>query len=232
VNSELRYESSGGIATITIARPAKKNAINKNVARGLAEAWDRLESGPDRVAVITGEGDGAFTSGVDVTDPPEGYGFLPGLGGTITKPVIAAVSGWCVGAGMVMVNRADICVADEDAEFMYPEPKLAVGRGLLAGIVHRVPYKAAMEILLLAEAMPAERMSELGLVNRITPHGNAVKVAMDLAANLASYDLDTLRFIKECVLKTLPEGPGEFAEAMRARGDKLPGNQTWGKKDA
>lgn len=229
MNSELTYESSGDIATITICRPSRKNAINKNVARGLAEAWERLETGPDKVAVITGEGPDAFTSGVDTADPPEQYGFLPGIGGTVTKPVIAAVSGWCVGAGLVMVNRADICVADPDAKFMYPEPKLAVGRGLLAGLVHRVPYKAAMEILMLAEVIPAERMRELGLVNRVAAGGEALKLAMELAANLASYDLETLRLIKECVLKTLPEGPGEFAEAMRARGDKLPGNQIWGK---
>ena len=230
MNSEISYESSDGIARITIRRAAKKNAINKAVAQGLSEAWDRLESGSDRVAVISGE-NGNFTSGVDVTDPPEGYGFLPCKWAPVTNPVIASVSGWCVGAGLVMVNRSDICVADEDARFMYPEPKLGVGRGLLAGLVHRVPYKAAMEVLLMAEAMPAERMREFGLVNRVTPNGGAVKVAMEMAANLASYDLDTLRFIKECVLQTLPEGPGEFAETLRARGDKLAGNQTWGKTD-
>lgn len=230
MSPEVSYESNDGIATITICRPAKKNAINKPVAQGLSDAWDRFESGSDSVAVITGEG-GDFTGGVDVGDPPEGYGFLPGMGGPVTKPVIAAVSGWCVGAGLVMVNRADLCVADEDARFLYPEPKLGVGRGLLAGLVHRVPYKAAMEVLFLAEVISGTRMRELGLVNRVTPNGGAVEVAMEMAANLASYDLETLRFIKECVLQTLPEGPGEFAETLRARGDRLAGNQTWGKTD-
>lgn len=231
MTSQLKYESSDNIAKITISRPEKKNAISADIASELAQAWREFESGSDRVAVITGEGQDAFSAGADVKNPPEEYSFLPGIGLPLTKPVISAVSGWCIGAAVVIVNRTDLCVADEAATFRYPEPKLGIGRGMLASLVNRVPYKSAMEIMLLAETMSAQRMHELGFVNRVAPDGEALKSAMELAATIAAYPPDAVQFIKENALKALPEGPGEYAESIRSRGNTIAGNRGWGEQN-
>ena len=152
-----------GIAVVTINRPAARNAVNSEVARGLAGAVDELDARKDvRVLILTGAG-GTFCAGMDL----KGFlaGDLPvvpgrGFGGIAerppAKPVIAAVEGYALAGGFELVLACDLVVASEEAKFGLPE----VTRGLVAGaggllrLPRRVPYHLAMEITLTGRALP------------------------------------------------------------------------------
>ena len=187
-------EVDGGIAVITINRPEARNAVNGDVARGIATAVDELEgTGDVRVLILTGAG-GTFSSGMDLKgflagDSPA----IPGRGfGGIAerppaKPVIAAVEGYALAGGFELALSCDLIVASETAKFGLPEVRrgLVAGAGGLLRLPRRVPYHLAMEIALTGEHFTAARLHEAGRVNRLTGAGQAVAGARELAAQVA-----------------------------------------------
>ena len=155
--SVVTVEDRGPVTIIAINRPEKLNAINKAVAVELQQAFAEFDRSAQRVAVLTGAGERAFSSGADVTDLPELWRCVPTVGITTEKPIIAAVSGWCIGGGLVMAMMCDLLVAAENARFSYPEGKVGITGGMIAGLAARIPHKIAMEIMLLGEPIDAER---------------------------------------------------------------------------
>ena len=94
----VTYTSNNNVATIRINRAERMNALNEEVILGLQAAWQRLETSDDRVAVLTAAGDKAFSVGADVKNAPkEMWQGVPSIGAQTSKPVIAAVKGWCIG---------------------------------------------------------------------------------------------------------------------------------------
>jgi enoyl-CoA hydratase/carnithine racemase len=187
-------EVSDGIAVITINRPQARNAVNGEVARGVAAAVADFDGRGDvRVLILTGAG-GVFSAGMDLKgflagDAPiaEGRGF----GGIVerppAKPVIAAVEGYALAGGFELVLACDLVVASEDARFGLPEVRrgLVAGAGGLLRLPGRIPYHLAMEVALTGEHFPAARLAEAGLVNRIVPAGQALAAAREVAAQVA-----------------------------------------------
>jgi enoyl-CoA hydratase len=187
-------EVDGGIAVITINRPQARNAINGDVARGIARAIDELDAAADvRVLILTGAG-GTFSAGMDLK------GFLtgdnPAVGGRgfagITerppvKPVIAAVEGYALAGGFEIALSCDLIVASETAKFGLPEVRrgLVAGAGGLLRLPRRVPYHLAMEIALTGEHVTAERLHQAGLVSSLTGAGQAAGGARELAERVA-----------------------------------------------
>ena len=185
---------SDGVAVITINRPEARNAVNGEVARGIAEAVDELDASKDvQVLILTGAG-GTFSAGMDLK------GFLSGdspavgdrgFGGLVqrppAKPVIAAVEGYALAGGFELVLACDLVVASEEARFGLPEVRrsLVAGAGGLLRLPKRIPYHLAMEIALTGEHYPAARLQEAGLVNRLVPAGQALAAAKELAARVA-----------------------------------------------
>ena len=183
-------EVSDGVAVITINRPEARNAVNGEVARGIAVAVDDLDARKDvRVLILTGAG-GTFSAGMDLK------GFLTGdspnvgdrgFGGFVQrppgKPVIAAVEGYALAGGFELVLACDLVVASEEAKFGLPEVRrsLVAGAGGLLRLPKRIPYHLAMEIALTGEHYPVSRLHEAGLVNRLVPAGQAVAAAKELA---------------------------------------------------
>ncbi|HWI16074.1 MAG TPA: enoyl-CoA hydratase-related protein, partial [Burkholderiales bacterium] len=179
------YESRDGVAVVTLNRPEKRNAINQDTALALRDAWVRLEEGPDRVGVLTHAGD-HFTGGVDIRNPPVDFpACVPNVGVRLSKPLVAAVGGWVVGGGVVAVQMCDLCVAGDSARFMFPEAKVGFTGALIAGLAARIPHKVAMELMLLGDTISAQRMYEVGFVNRVVPAGTHLAAAMDYARRLA-----------------------------------------------
>jgi len=133
----IKYEVSEQILTITLNRPEKLNAINKAVAIELQEAFVAFDRSDQRVAILTGRGGRAFSAGADVTDLPELWRCVPTVGIATDKPIIAAVSGWCIGGGLVMAMMCDLLVAAENAKFSYPEGKVGITGGMIAGLAAR-----------------------------------------------------------------------------------------------
>jgi enoyl-CoA hydratase len=183
-----------GIAIITINRPQARNAVNGEVARGLAAAVDEFEGRPDvRVMILTGEG-GYFSAGMDL----KGFltGDLPvvpgrGFGGIAerppAKPLIAAVEGYALAGGFELALSCDLIVASEEAKFGLPEVSrgLAAGAGGLLRLPRRIPYHLAMEVALTGEHFPATRLWAAGLINVLVPAGQALTGAVELAAKVA-----------------------------------------------
>jgi enoyl-CoA hydratase/carnithine racemase len=199
-----------GVSLITINREAKRNAIDAQTAIDLQDAFAEFDRSPQRVAVLTGAGNTAFTGGADVGNLPELWRCVPGVGITTEKPVICAVSGWCVGGGLVMAMMADLLVATEDARFYYPEARLGLAQGMIAGLAARIPHKIAMEIMLLARPVGAQRAWQAGLVNEVVPNGGHVDAALAMARELATLAPRVLAMLKRFVNEgVLPQGPTE-----------------------
>jgi enoyl-CoA hydratase/carnithine racemase len=208
--SVLLYESKDRIATITINRPEKRNALSEEVCVKLREAWHRFQSGEDRVAIIAGTGDAAFSGGADLLATPKAFWqCVPGLGVPVDKPVIAALSGWCVGGAVVIAMMADIAVATETTRLLYPEAKVGIFGGVMAGLVSRMPHKIAMEFMLVGEELSAQRAYDVGFLNRIVPPGKHLEAAQEYARKISANAPMVLQTIKRFATQTLPRGPAE-----------------------
>lgn len=214
MNNAVTYESKDGIAVISINRPDRMNAIGPEVEAGLAQAWQRLnDSREDRVGILTGVGNKAFSAGKDMHSeaPPDYRSFTPGVGVILEKPLIASVSGWCIGGAIVLVQMCDLCVATEDSRFMYPEAKMGFAGGMIASLAARIPHKIAMELMLLGEPLSAERAYQVGLVNRLVPPGQHMEEAMKLARRLADNAPLVMSMLKRFAAATIPRSPVETA---------------------
>ena len=171
----VRYELDGHLATITYSRPDALNAINAAMRDEINAAWQRFREDEDAwVAIVTGEGR-AFCAGADMADPGGAAGTFPGSfwerptvnsfesGWEIFKPVIAAVSGYCLGYGLTLVTWCDFVVAADDAEFGFPEVRL--GLPTIVGAIRlpeRIGWQPAMELLLTGDRIDAARAKEIG----------------------------------------------------------------------
>jgi len=211
----VTYESRDGIAIITINRPDKLNALSNGVVAGIRDAFLRYRESDDRCAILTSAGDRAFTVGADLKDPPRDpdlWECMPGVGYQLDKPVIAAVKGYCVGGGYVLVQFADLAVAADNADFFYPEAQLGFCGGLIAACAARIPHKVAMEFMLTGKHFDAQRAYEVGMVNKVVPAADLMNAAMEYAEILrdsAPLVVGTLkRFVRDTVTA---RGPSELA---------------------
>ena len=133
--AQITIEHHGKVTLFTINRPARKNAICKDTALELQAGFAEFDASEQRVAVITGAGNDAFSSGADVSNLPELWRCIPGSGFTTDKPIIAATAGWVVGGAMVLTMMCDLIVAAENTRFSYPEARLGFTGGMIASIV-------------------------------------------------------------------------------------------------
>jgi len=218
-------EVGDGVADITITRPQARNAVDEAVARGIAAAIDELDPRPDVAAmVLTGAG-GTFCAGMDLK------GFLAGensaAGGRgfagITQrppatPVVAAVEGYALAGGFEVALACDLIVASEEARFGLPE----VTRGLVAAaggllrLPRQIPYHLAMEIALTGAHVPAGRLHQAGLINRLVPPGEALGVARALAAQVAANAPLALAATKRIIVESADWPSGEAFDRQNA----------------
>lgn len=206
--SAVRFEQADGIAVITINRPEQRNAVNLEVAHGIARAIDTFEGSANlSVAILTGAGD-TFCSGLDLVGFTRGeIPILPGRGfGGLTenppsKPLIAAVEGWALAGGFELALAADLIVAARHARFGLPETKrgLVAGAGGLLRLPKTLPYRLAMEMALTGEPIGAEAAREHGLVNVLVEPGGALAAARELATRIADNGPLAVRATKQIV---------------------------------
>lgn len=216
----VTYESKDQVATITINRPEKMNALSNELVGELKAAFERLQDGDDRAAVLTASGDRAFSVGADLKDPPrdpELWECMPGVGVMVDKPIVAAVHGYCVGGAYCLVEFADIAVADETADFFYPEAQIGFCGGLIAGLASRIAHKHAMEFMLTGIHYKAQRAYEVGLVNKVTPKGEHIAAAHEYARILADSAPLVVRALKRFTRDTvISRGPTELSALARS----------------
>lgn len=218
----ISYTSQDGVARIVIERADARNAINNDVVQGLHQAWRRFAEGDDRVAVLGAAGEQAFSAGADLKDMPRDVWLsMPNLSVPCDKPIICAVNGFAVGAGATMVMLADMAVAEEQAQFIYPEAKIGAFAGVMAGFPPRMQYKAGLEWLMTGDPMTAQRAYEIGLVNRVVPKGQAMAVALEIAAKIAGNAPLVVQAMKSIARSTLPKSSTELYYPQRVMLDGI-----------
>lgn len=208
----ILVESGDGVGLVRINRPRQRNALNGTVLTELAdalEAFDRDEG--VRCLVITGD-ERAFAAGADIKEMAEAtavemlerdnIGRFDRIRG-IKKPIIAAVSGWCLGGGLELAMSCDIIIAAESAQFGQPEINLGVipGAGGTQRLTRAVGKSKAMEMVLTGDAIGAQEALALGLVSRVVPVEQYLPEALALAREIASKAPIAARFAKEAVNK-------------------------------
>ena len=213
--SFVEVETDGDVSTVWLSRAEKRNALNREMVAELADALRCFEASSQRAVVIAARGEMAFCSGADLGEMPDVWRCVPALGLEISKPVVVAVHGQCIAGGLLFPIFADLCVASEDANFLYPDAKLGITGGIVAALAARIPHKAAMEMIYLGRSTPARRAYEMGLVNQVVPKGEHVLAAQASAAELASLAPLVLTTLKRFVQEVLPLGPAE--KMLRAR---------------
>jgi enoyl-CoA hydratase len=196
-------ERDGAVVIATMNRPEKRNALSPTMIVGLADAFAYVDDNDDvRAAILTGAG-GSFSSGMDLVSmnqPRSEYvekrmAEEPNLhwkallrNYRCTKPMIAAVEGYAVAGGTEMLQGTDIRIAAEGATFGVWEGKRGLFPlgGSASRLPHQIPYAVAMDILLSCKAVSAQEALQYGLVSRIAPDGEALRVAREVAAEVAA----------------------------------------------
>src|SRR2546427_8212093 len=170
-------ERRDNVLLITLNRPDARNAVNGALAQGVADALDELDDTPElQVGVLTGAGKG-FSAGMDLKAFVTGErpwvgdrGFAGIVQRASRKPLIAAIEGFAVAGGFEIALACDLIVAARGAKLGIPEVKrsLVAAGGALMRLPAVMPFNLAMELALTGEPISAERMAELGVVNRVT----------------------------------------------------------------
>jgi len=211
--SSLLYELRDGVATITINRPDKLNALNDTVILELGQAVGAVEADEAiRGVILTGAGAKAFVAGADITElsrqgPLDGkaralagqavFRRLERLG----KPVIAAVNGFALGGGCELAMACHIRIAGDRAKFGQPEVKLGIGPGY--GGTVRLPRLVgrgrALELLLTGEVIDAQEAYRIGLVNRVVPADRLLAEAESLLRTILANGPLAVRLCLEAV---------------------------------
>ena len=231
---ELVTSLVGEVLVVTITRPEKRNAVNRDVAQGIADAMELLDDDGDvRAAVLTGAG-GHFSAGMDLRafatgERPhvEGRGF----GGLVErpprKPLIAAVEGYALAGGLELALACDLIVAARDARFGLPEVRrgLVPAAGGLLRLPALIPRGAALELVLTGEPISGERAFELGLVTRMTEPGGALGAAIELATAIAAGAPLATAAAKRIMLESPGWPPAEAWARQREIADPVIGSQ-------
>lgn len=212
------YEKKERIAYITINRPEVMNALNPSASWEFYEIWCDFRDDPEVwVAIITGAGDKAFSTGNDLKYaatqskearmarrvPPGGFGGITSF--ECWKPIIAAVNGYALGGGLEIVLACDIVIAADHARFGLPEPTVGLMAG--AGGVHRlprqIPQKIAMGMILTGKHITAEEAYRIGLVNEVVSLNELMPTAERWANEILQCVPLSLRGSKQAALMGL-----------------------------
>ena len=208
------YEKKDKIAYITLNRPQKLNSLSPDLISELTEVWvDFRDDDSLWVAIITGKGK-AFCAGADVGELGEaGFSALgrerpsfvstsPALLSTPTrygvwKPIIAAVNGYVLGAGLWLALGCDIRIAAADAVFGLPEPRAGIPTTITALAHYFMPRGVAYEMLLVGDRINAQRAYEVGIVNKVVPNEELIDAATALAERICENAPLAVRAMKE-----------------------------------
>ena len=245
---EIEYRVDEHIAYLTVNRPAKMNAMTDDMYAAIGDAVQSAEADPNvRAMIVTGAGDTAFSAGHDLAEladrdgaqgwqPWRGRRFDQGL--QCSKPLIAAVNGYCLAGGLELALFCDIRIASETAQFGAPE----VTRGILHGFgALRLPdligMSHSLELLTTGEFMDAHTALRVGLVNRVVPHADLMSTAEEMAHRIASNAPIAVRLIKELAYRgrELPLADGlrlyqEYARVANASDDAREGTRAFVEK--
>ena len=224
---DLLFEKDGHVVTLTLNRAERMNALNRNLLKvELPEAFRRArEDGDVRVVILTGAGDKAFCSGADLKDAAEtgsiggtsGPSQGPYYRGTPTdflhvgfdKPVIVAVNGMCLGAGLHFAADGDLVLAADHATFFDTHVRVGQVFALEAiGLLRRMPFGEVMRMMLLSgsERLSAADAHRLGLVSEVVPRADLLARAREHAETISEFSPATIAASKRAMWESLEHG--------------------------
>lgn len=212
-NGSILLEHSNGVATITLNRPERYNAVNHDLSTGLLEALGAVKKDDSvRAVILTGAGKG-FCAGADLAvfggvTPSEVEDYIYMYYGSVTKqmmdmpkPIIGAINGPVAGVGAAFALACDVRVMSESASFRYAFINIGLGPDGGAGwfLSRIVGYSRAFEIAVEGDKIPAERCLELGLTNKVVPNDQVLAAAQDWAQKLAQRPTVALGITKQAL---------------------------------
>lgn len=214
----LKVDVDGDIATITLNRPAQRNALNRRMRDELRYFLSDIAPAV-KVAVVTGAGE-VFCAGMDLKEPigrgegEDQWGFFQRLFNSSTI-FIGALNGPVVGAGLTFLTAFDLAIADPKTVFSLPQVKIGIFGGVAATMLHLyVPKKVIAEMSLTGIPLSVDRAKEVGMINSISEPGDYLRDANALAARIAQFDANVLRVGKH-VIQNLPVNHDQRDEAVR-----------------
>jgi len=219
----LLCEKSEGIATLTLNRPERHNALTLTMARELRRFWADVKADPEVVCIVlTGAGDKALCTGMDIADVASGEAtdpnadpdeqpwlHLTAIHNRCWKPVITAVNGMVVGGGLHFIADSDLVVCAENATFFDTHVKVGLIAGLeFVGLARRIPLEAVLRMALLGgqERMTAHEAKEIGLVGEVVAADQLQARARELATMIASHSPTALARSKQAIWESLDVG--------------------------
>jgi enoyl-CoA hydratase len=210
----ILVEKSGALGVVTLNRPQQLNALSSGLVKEAALALEELDQDEAiRVIIVTG-GEKVFAAGADIKEMADAGPFDERIQGRlayrdrinkISKPMIAAVSGYALGGGCELALSCDIIIASETARFGQPEINLGTipGSGGTQRLTRLVGKYRAMEMVLAGDFIEADEARRLGLVNRIVPVESLMDEAKTLALKIAAKPPLAVKFAKESITKAL-----------------------------
>lgn len=223
----IKLEMRGRVALITLDRPEARNALNQQLLKELGETLRSCDANPLVGAMVLTGTARYFAAGADIKEMlgkdgagVAASGFLRDFGAPseVSKPVVAAVSGWVLGGGCELALACDMIIASETARFGQPELTIGVipGGGATQRLGRAVGKVLAMEMILTGRQLTASEALQAGLVNRVVPEADFLSVALELAAQLASRAPLAVAAAKKAVLAADELPLSEGLEAERA----------------
>ena len=235
----LIKERDGGVLIARLNRPERMNALGGGLREELNALWFEFRDDPDaKVMILTGTGDRAFCTGMDLRENDQRARDLgaqsaqalleslrtaqivPSLNTNnmfLYKPVIAAINGWCVAGGCEMAMGCDLRIIEAHARMGLPEAKRGMGAKATTHKLYYLTHLAAgLEIEWTGDPIPAERAVELGLANEVVPKGKSVERAVEIAQEMCRRPLAYLQYHKERIFQSLGL-PLAYALAMEQR---------------
>lgn len=232
----ILFENRGGIASLTINRPSKLNALNKATIQELHEAFSAAEIDEEvKVIILTGSGEKAFVAGADISEfadfsveegkklAAEGHQLLFDLVSNFSKPVIAAINGFALGGGLELAMAAHFRVASENAKMGLPEVSLGVipGYGGTQRLPQIVGKGRAMEMIMTAGMVDASQALQYNLVNHVTTPEELLPFANSLAEKIMRNSLVAISAAIKAVNANYENGVNGFEVEIEEFGNSF-----------
>jgi len=228
MSQTLTFEKKNRIASLTLNRPEQRNAITLEMWNLLEKYWNQVNEDDDiRVVIITGAGDKVFCAGMDlkeaeglrkekkhnilklVDDP-----FMQKMR-KVNKPIVAAINGSAFAGGFLIALNSDIRVCVRDATFAITEAKVGRGSPWAMPLLWMLPLGIVMELTLTGEAISAERMYQMGFVNRLVGREELMPTAIGIAESIRDNAPLSVKAAKESLLRGMDLGlKAGFEKAM------------------
>ncbi len=232
MSEDILTDIEGGIATVTINRPNRRNALSGAVVKGLTKKFRELSDSDEvTVVVITGAGDKAFCAGGDLMDQQMGGGALAmhedrgGFADMLlamnesTKPLIARVNGHALGGGFGLMLNCDIAVGSTNASFGTPEIKVGLFPMMIMAVIQRnIGRKKSMEMMLTGKRLSAEEAQEHGIINYAVAPDELDAIVGELAERVAGFSPAVLKLGRRAFYKTQDMS---FEQALRTLHNEL-----------